>query len=569
MLKLMQTFETLIETILQGGSARDLESETVEFKQVKDSLKDTLDLIADAVICFANADGGTLVVGVSDTVPGPEGLLGVAASLTARSIVSGVYERTRPGLSVPVREHDVDGRRILEVTVPAGAIFYSNARGTATRRVGTSCQPFPPEQQRQAMASRGLYDWSAESAGTRRYAEEEIARVKRLLRAAGREDLANQDASAILRDLRLTKPDGELTRAGLLIVGEEDELRELAPTYGYSYQYRPSSGAEATARLRGTKPLLAAVEQLIEAIEARRSVRPLNLAGGVQLQLEDYPPEAVRELVVNALVHRDYELAGSVDVEQSPEQLRITSPGGLVFGVTVENILSHPSTPRSRLLLETVTALQVAERAGQGIDRAYRYLLRGGKKPPTFIDSEQIVDVRVPGGTGNEAFARFVNGSLPDPLNTDIDVLLILDTLCTARSADATGAAPRLQRTVTEAQGVLERMRVAGLIEPTRRTASKAFPNYVLTSLSLTGLGLAVTYHRRTADGADDKVIEHVRDYGYITNQTLRRMFDLELFPARNMLRDLQDRGVIVKADGQARGPGVRYIAGPNFPPAR
>lgn len=165
------------------------------------------------------------------------------------------------------------------------------------------------------MASRGLYDWSAALSGSVAYSEEEIARLRRLLRAANKPDLAQQKPEAILQDLRLTNRAGELTNAGLLLVGDVDEIERVIPTYGYSY-------------------------------------RPLNLAGGVQLTLQDYPPEAVRELVVNALVHRDYEIDGSVDVEQSPEQLRVVSPGGLVFGVTAGNILSHPSTPRNWLLLE-------------------------------------------------------------------------------------------------------------------------------------------------------------------------------------------------------------------------
>lgn len=550
--------------ILQGARASDLESETLDFKEERESLKGTLDLIADAVVCLANSEGGTIVVGVADKMPGTAALIGVSSKLTRRVVVSGVYERTRPGLSVPVQEHVVKGHRLLAVTVPVGATLYSNARGTATRRVGTSCQPFLPEQQRQALSARGHYDWSAEPAGTKKYAEEEMARVRRLLRAAGRNELAERDSITILRDLRLTRSNGELTRAGLLLIGEEEDLRNLVPTYGYSYQYRPFPGAEATARFRAARPLLAGVEQAIDAVDTRRSIRPLNLAGGVQLQLQDYPKEAVRELVVNAFVHRDYQLPGSVDVEQSEEQLKITSPGGLVFGVTTGNILSHPSTPRNRLLLEAVTALQVAERAGQGIDRAYRFLLQGGKKPPIFTSADETVEVLVPGGIGNDAFARFVNGGLPDGLGADIEALLVLDALCTTRSIDAAAMAPLFQRSPAEAQVTLDRMYKSALIEPTKRTSSKPFPRYVLTTSALTGLGLAVRYHRRMADGADDKVIQHLREYDHITNQTLRRLFDIDVFTARDMLRDLQARGLLVKVG--TRGPGVRYVRGPTFP---
>ncbi|HEX7000792.1 MAG TPA: RNA-binding domain-containing protein [Trueperaceae bacterium] len=560
----MKRIDGLMGPILAGARADDVESEVLDFKAERDNLKSTLDLIADAVVCFANAHGGTIVVGVSDKIAGPAAISGVSANLTVRSVVSGVFERTRPGLSVPVQEHIVIGRRVLEITVPVGATLYANARGTVTRRIGTSCQPFPPEQQRQALAARGLHDWSAEPAGTARFAESEIVRIKRLLRAAGRDELADRDSTVILRDLRLLRDNGELTRAGLLLVGEEEDLQNLIPSHGYAYQYRPHPGVEATARFRAVRPLLAGVEHLIDVIDARRSIRPLNLAGGVQVQLQDYPTEAVRELVVNAFVHRDYETSGTIEVEQSQEQLRISSPGGLVFGVTTGNLLSHPSTPRNHLLLETVTALQVAERAGQGIDRAYRYLLRGGKKPPSFADSGEMFESRIHGGIGNDSFARFVNSGLPDGLEADIEVLMVLDALCSVRAVDATSMAPLFQRSPAEAQVTLERMQQAGLVEPTKRSASRAFPRYGLTASALTGLGLAVAYHRRMAEGSDDKVVQHVLEYGHISNQTLRRLFDLDVFTARDMLRDLQARGLVVKVG--TRGPGVKYIPGPNFP---
>ncbi|MFC4631933.1 ATP-binding protein [Promicromonospora alba] len=561
----MATFDDAINAVLAGASADELETTMLEFKQESDSIKHTFETITDAVVCFANSVGGTVIVGVADKGRGIDALLGVSPGLQ-QGLVKGIFDRTRPSLSVPIFEREVRGRLLLEITVPQGATFYANAKGTSTRRVGHECRPFPPEEQRQALASRGLYDWSAALSGSVTYSEDEIVRLRRLLRAANKPDLAQQKPEAILQDLRLMNSAGELTNAGVLLVGDVDEIARLIPTYGYSYQYRATPGTEASARFRETRPLLAAIEYLLEAVDARKLVRPLNIAGGVQLTLQDYPPEAVRELVVNALVHRDYEVDGSVDIEQSPEQLRVTNPGGLVFGVTAENILSHPSTPRNRLLLETVTTLQIAERTGQGVDRAYRVLLRAGKKPPTFTDHGTVVEVSVPGGEGNNAFARYVNTAMPDALSADIEALLVLDALCVRRSVDASEVAPLIQRPGVGAQAALARLASAGLIEPSRRTASAAFPRYGLTSSALTGLGLAVAYHRRAADGLDDKVVEHVREYGYVTNQTIRRMFDLDLYPARDMLRDLQKREVLVKDGTQARGPGVRYVAGPRFP---
>lgn len=147
--------------------------------------------------------------------------------------------------------------------------------------------------------------------------------------------------------------------------------------------------------------MLAALDAVLDAVEARQTVQPLSLAGGAQLQPYDYSTDALRELLVNALVHRSSDMSGTVEVQHSPEALTITSPGGLVYGVTPENILTHPSTPRRRLLFDIVALLQVAERTGQGVDRAYRELLRVGKAPPRFDDDGTRVRAVIEGGTGN------------------------------------------------------------------------------------------------------------------------------------------------------------------------
>jgi ATP-dependent DNA helicase RecG len=551
-----------------GVQASDLEDGRLEFKEEDASLKRTLEILADAVVCLANADGGEIVVGVADTPDRHGSILGVSSALSAPVVVRGIFDRTRPQLSVPVSERELDGSRLLVITVPVGATFYSNAKGTATRRVGTQCQPFPPEQQKQALASRGLHDWSAELSGQHLDAvdADEMARLRRVLLGSGRGELAVADDRSLLRDLRIATVDGELTNAGLLLVGRGEVIRESVPVYGYAYQYRPTAGSEATGRLRETRAVLTAVERILDAVETRLTVHPLNTASGVQLQLYDYPLTAVRELVVNALVHRDYEAEGSVDVEHTPERMTVSSPGGLVFGVTPQNILTHPSTPRNRLLLETVTALGVAERTGQGVDRVYREVLRVGKPPPEYLDDDARAVVVLQGGTGNDSFARYV-GSILDPAHgADLEILLALAVLRSRQTLRAEHLAPRIQRSPGEAQTVLERMTAAQIIGPSRRTARHRFPSYALTTASRTGLGRALSYHRRDSDGLDDKVVQHVNEYGHITNQTLRRLFDLGVYAARDLLKDMQGRGLLVKLGDRTGGPGVRYGPGPTFP---
>lgn len=392
----------------------------------------------------------------------------------------------------------------------------------------------------------------------------EVERMRRLLRAAGRTDVAALATDRLLSDLRLIS-NGKLCNAGLLVVGTEEAIRGLVPTYGYAFQYRPTAGSEATTRLRETRPLLDGVERLLDAVASRSTVHPLNLAGGAQLALVDYPAGAVRELVVNAFIHRSYEANGTVEVEQSPDGLDVWSPGGLVAGVTERNILTHPSTPRNRLLTETIALLGVAERTGQGIDRAYRELLRLGKQPVVVTDNGSAVRARIEGGRGNDAFARFVAG-LADEQQGDLDTLITLSVLCQRRTVSPKLLAEALQRTVSEAAAVLARLasEEGALVEATRRGGT-----FRLAPEALVGLGAAVRYHAAVGGDLDLKVADHLAEYGTITNRTLQRLFDLSVWGARDALRDLQQRGIVEKVSAARSGPGVQYGPGPNLPKRR
>lgn len=553
-----------------GATARDMESQTLDFKAWSGNFKQMAGLLADAVVCLVNAHGGHVVVGVDDRAAERRAALpGVPQDVNVEALRRAVYDRTRPAITAFVSERVVDGVRIVVMTVPPGVQPHSNSAGLATRRQGKDCLPFPPDEQREWRIARGQLDWSADrsSVGLDDLDPGEVQRVRRLLVGAGREQTASLDLSRMLTDLRLLAPDGSVVNAGVLLLATEKALRTVVPAYGYGYQYRPSPGSEATSRFRETRSLLAGVEVLVDAIERLRQVHPLSMAAGVQIQLTDYPREAVRELVVNAFLHRSYETNGTVEVEHSPERLIVVSPGGLVPGVTPENILTVSPTPRNRLLAEVVATLQVAERTGQGVDRAYREMLRVGKEPPVFIDDLTSVRAQLPGGIGNDAFVRYLS-DLPESLSRDVDALLTLSLLRKRSSVDANVLAKVIQRTPAEAQvDCLARLADEHkLLEPTRRTVRNPFPSYRLRSETLAAMARAVSCRRRSVDDIDTKVIEHVREYGSVSNRTIQRTFDLHVFAARDLITDLRARDILVKIGDARGGSNVRYGPGSKFP---
>lgn len=171
------------------------------------------------------------------------------------------------------------------------------------------------------------------------------------------------------------------------------------------------------------------------------------------------------------------------------------------------------------------------------------------------------------GGAPNTRIPRFV-AQLPSEEQSDVDALLILHTLCHRKTISAIDAAPILQKREESAQAALERLaedRVE-MIEPTRGTARLRFPKYRLREGAIRDLGTAVRYNRRLVDQTDRRVVAHVREYGVITNRTIRNLFDVNVERARDLLTDLVRRELLVKTSQASRGPSVTYGPGPKFP---
>lgn len=552
--------EVALAAIQSGSKPAELESQTLDFKEDGRSLDETLRTLANAAICFANAQGGVIVVGLSDKAAGDAAIKGTR--LDAVTVRRRIYELSRPGILVDIEERRLNECPVLLIRVPSGLEVYSDPQGRAPRRVGTDCVPMTPHEQAALREERLGIDWSAHvtDATTEDVPMSVIESAQGLLANLPdqRRAYARLGRRDLLSALGTTTADGRLTRAGdLLFRGGAQVV----------YQYRATPGGEPRLVERLESPLVSTFQRLMELIAARSNMTAVTLPGGQQIGIADFPALAVREAIVNALVHRDYRLAAPVSIEHSPDVLVISSPGPLVAGVTPANILTHPSRPRNPALAKAVRVLGFAEEVGRGVDRMYREMIRAGRSLPRIEASIDHVRVTLVGGAIDTGIARFV-ATLPEEEREDTDTLLVLFALCTKRTIDAAQLAPLLQKTEAEAESVLRRLarEEIAMVEPTRGTARRASPAYRLRGEALQALGTAVPYQRRTTDEIDRKIVAHVREYGKVTNRTVQNLFDVAVIRARDILTDLVKRELLVKTSEQQRGPGVEYGPGPKFP---
>lgn len=569
----MSIDEALRQIVAGHAVADDLEGQSLDFKREAASLKDTHHVLADASACFANAGGGTIVVGIGDRSAGPDAFLGTA--LDASVLRRRIFEITDPGLDVRVSEFNFASVRLLRIDVQEGLdVYVAGQRKAPTRRHEDQCLPMSTIDISRLHDERRGTDWSA-SASDRSIDDADPAAVtslRALLRRANSDTLqalAEGDLYEAVQALGLVADNHNLSRAGeLLLCTERSQNREVLV-----YQYRETMGGETKYSRRWGPPLLPAFAESLSVIEARIDSTPVNLPSGQQIQIQDYPVAAIREAVSNAMMHGDHRDRRPVHVEHSPESLEVRSPGPLVAGVSPANILTHPPKPRFPSLAEALRSLGLAEKFGQGVDRMYRETIRNGRSTPTFSESvgegsETIV--RFLGGPPNIRIAKFIS-SLPEQAQDDTNALLVVTILTHQRSTNATKLAPIAQRDAPAAQSILLRLAAdeVGLIEPTSRTASRLYPDYRLRATAIAALGPALSYQTRSASDRNRKIVDHVREYDSINNATIQRLFDVDVYTSRDILQELVGQEILVRTSVQTRGTAVRYGKGPHFPTSR
>ncbi|WP_433499903.1 RNA-binding domain-containing protein [Sphaerimonospora sp. CA-214678] len=559
-----------LKKILAGTTAAKCETETLDFEQPKPNLKETFQDLAEACICFANANGGTVVVGVIDNKSGEEAFIGCDVDV---AVLRGkIHQLTAPSLLVEIKEIEFAGKRLLELNVPEGIEVYSTAKGYAYQRINTGCLPMRPLDVTRLSEERRGFDWSATVSDRSLEDIDPLALryCRRLLSGSAdptRQRYAQFGDMDLLRALHAVADDGSMSRAGELMLCQNPEsLGETAAIY----QHERTQSGEADAVLRVGAPLVLAFDEILQSIRVRQGITPVTLADGRQLQIGDYPSAAIREALVNAFIHGDWRLRVAIQIEHSPQYLRIESPGPLVSGVTTSNILTRGSKARYPALAAGFRLLGLAEEVGQGVDRMYREMIKSGRDVPIITEDADHVSVLFRGDPPNTRIAKFV-ASLPEEEQDDTDAMLLIRMLCAKRTVRSSDVARVIQRSQDEAQAALRRLAAdpVNVLEPTRATMQHRYPVYRLRAEVVARLGSAVAYHSRAIDDIDKKIIEHVKDYGDVNNRTIQRLFDVDVYQARDILRDLVGRELLTRTSEQKRGTAVRYGPGPKFPKAK
>ena len=328
------------------------ESERIEYKS------QMIDDIYKEVIAFANTDGGVIYLGIDDK----GNLVGIDnVDETYTRLTNGIRDAIVPDVTMFVR-YVLQDNKVIQIEVGEGSYkpYYLKSKGMKpagvyVRQGASSVQASPDQIRRMIKDSDGDVFEEMRSFAQELSFEEAERTFKRY-----QVDFSEEKYIALgLRNIH----DDQYTNLAMLLSDQCQHTTKIAVF-----------GDEANITFKDAKEFGGSIFKQLDESFAYLTLCNRTAAtfkGLERVELSDYPEDALREALLNSLVHRDYSYSGSIIINVNDSCIEFISIGGLMPGLSAEDIRSGISQPRNRKLAEIFHRLRLIESYGTGIRKIY------------------------------------------------------------------------------------------------------------------------------------------------------------------------------------------------------
>jgi len=340
--------------------------------------------LASVLTGRANSEGGTVLLGIA---PRSKQVLGIRDAEYLTDIVFQAALLIDPPLVIPIPSVlDYSEKVILSIIVPPGLPHAFNLEGRYLVRQADRTEPLPPSQLRALMMKRGSMQFEAQVPEIASLDDLDFDQIDAYKDGLGLPpDEPVEDLLA--RRGCLKRVDGALkpTYAGLLLFGRHpQQWAPSATILAARFSGVAISDQFVKQEIRGTLPQQLRQAETFVRDQLRSVVRLVGLS---REETPEYPLEAVRELLVNAVAHRDYNQGGdSIHLHIFADRLEVHSPGDLPGPVTLENLLDARFS-RNPIIAQVLSDLGYVERLGYGLNRVVTVMRQNNLPEPKFEEA--------------------------------------------------------------------------------------------------------------------------------------------------------------------------------------
>ena len=379
-----------IEEILAG------ESKNVEFKVQR---PDKSMKYMKTVVAFANGKGGRIIFGIDDKTREVVGIPEDKVFREIDAITNAISDSCEPTIIPDVYLQNINDKPVIvaEIRTERRKPYYIKAEGLENGvyiRVSGTTRPADRDMSREL-----YYECDARSFDSiiRRDIEVTDEDIKSLCEQMKEVAIANCKSNLQRSEVK------DVTKNILLSWGilKKDENEKIYPTNAYIYLtgqgglrsmiqcavFKGTTRAVFLDRRNYEGPLWKQVEEAVQFV--LRNIRMgCRLEGVYRQDIYELPPDSIRELIVNAVMNCSYIQNSNIQVAIYDDRLEITSPGGLLPGVTIELMKEGFSKIRNRSLANAFAYMNLVEAWGSGIPKLMQAMQEYGLREPEFIDME-------------------------------------------------------------------------------------------------------------------------------------------------------------------------------------
>lgn len=354
--------------------------------------------IAKDCIAFANATGGRLLLGIEDGQSEPPADQRIPPDLPD-TLRRKLAERTVNVTVLPDVTIAPNGGQYIELRIPRAIAVASTTDGRYFLRVADQSKPVTGDDVMRLGSERSALPWETQT--TLHVSRTEIDAAKRDkllagLRASDRvKPSVKEKSDDELLDHYQLAQGPNLTNLGVLSLGRQHHRAQLTTAPVIQFIKYDEHGQKVNKLVwddhtQSPMELIEAVWQEVPDFRER-----YELPDGLYRQnVPAFDEIVVRELLVNALVHRPYTQRGDIFLSLHPDRLEVVNPGPLPLGVSPQNVL-HTTVRRNEHLARLFHDLKLMEREGSGFDKIFEVLLSQGRPAPELIETHDRVQVTV------------------------------------------------------------------------------------------------------------------------------------------------------------------------------
>ena len=364
-----------IKQIIKNG-----ESQTIEFKQSFDRE------VIETTVAFSNSKGGTILIGVTNDRMVHGITLG---DETLREWSNRISQATEPTVIPELEAISINKKLIVIIKIKEYPFKPVSFRGRSFKRIANSNRQMSPQEIAQMHLQSTGNSWDALPASVTDLDYLDLVKINNYTIAStssGRRNFVDtNDPLKVLEKLELIK-ENKPTWAALLLFGKNPQS-PLTQATVHCGRFKGKTKIIDDRLISGT--IVHQIDEVMDFIRKNINVEFVITGKPQRDEIWDYPLEAIREAVINAICHRDYSDSSDIQIKIYDDSIHIWNPGGLPFDLTIDDLLdpSHSSKPRNKLIAQIFYDLTLIERYGSGIQRMISECIKAGLPEP-LIDEK-------------------------------------------------------------------------------------------------------------------------------------------------------------------------------------